>query len=176
MTITYRVQKEDFLAVLLFNASNSKRIQKRKLYAWILISIGFATAAFIFYRRDDNFLTITYGIVALVTALFYPTYFNNRYKRHYTKHVDESYANRFGREETLEIQSEAILFKNSIAEGSMKINAITKVDETAQHFFVRVSSGETLGIPKKELTTIEALREKFKSLGIPVYDKTNWKW
>jgi hypothetical protein len=176
MTLTYKVYKEDFMAFQLFTASTSKRIQERKRNSWIILTILFITIACIFYLERNNFLAIWCGVIAVITGIFYPTYFNWTYKKHYDKYVEEHNKNSFGREENLTIDEEMIRYQNDLGDGNVKVSSVTEIDETEAHFFLRILSGGALIIPKREPVDINILREKFTTLRLQINDHTNWKW
>ena len=121
-------------------------------------------------------MTIYFGLSALAFGLFYPKYFKWRYKIHYKTFIKENYSKRFGQKEFLEINSDHIYSKDKTGEGKINLSEIERVDETCNHFFLKISTGMSLVIPKKELESIDKLRQKFMEIGLTVNDKTNWKW
>jgi YcxB-like protein len=176
MTLEYKIDEQDFLDFQLFTASKSDRINKKKRNGWILLTVGSIVVAFYFYLNQNNPMTIYFGLVAIATGVFYPRYFKWRYKKHYKTFIKENYSKRFGQVETLEINSDSILSKDKTGEGKINLSEIEKIDETANHFFLKISTGLTLLIPKKELKSVDVLREKFKDIGLTVQDETNWTW
>lgn len=176
MTIEYKVSEQDFLDFQLYTASQSERINKKKRNGWILLTVGSIAFAIFFYLQQDIILTIYLALVALACGLFYPKYFIWRYKKHYKVHIKENYSKRFGETEFLEIKEDAIFSKDKTGEGKINVSEIEKVDETNKHFFLKISTGFSLIIPKEGIENVDELRTKFLSLGLAVNDMTNWKW
>lgn len=176
MTLEYKIDEQDFLDFQLFTASKSDRINKKKRNGWILLTAGSIVVACYFYLNENNPMTIYCGVVAVVTGIFYPRYFKCRYKKHYKTYIKENYSKRFGQVETIEINNDSILSKDKTGEGKINLSEIEKIDETDNHFFLKISTGLSLIIPKKELESVNELREKFKNVGLTVQDETNWTW
>jgi len=176
MTLEYKINEQDFLDFQLFTASKSDRINKKKRNGWILLTVGSIVVAFYFYLNQNNPMTIYFGLVAIAIGVFYPKYFKWRYKKHYKTYIKENYSKRFGQVAILEINNDSIFSKDKTGEGKINLSEIEKIDETANHFFLKISTGVSLLIPKKELKSIDELREKFKDVGLTVLDETNWNW
>jgi hypothetical protein len=176
MTLEYKINEQDFLDFQLFTASKSDRINKKKRNGWILLTLGSIVIAFYFFLSENIAMTIYFGLVAIVCGLFYPKYFKWRYKKHYKTYIQENYSKRFGQIEYLEINSDYIFSKDKTGEGKINLSEIERVDETDNHFFLKISTGMSLLIPKSELGNIDKLREKFKEIGLIINDETKWSW
>jgi len=176
MILKYKIEEKDFLDFQLFTASRSERINKKKRNGWILLTIGSIAAASYFYANQNMVMTIYFAFVAIIFGLFYPRYFKWRYNKHFKAYIKENYSKRFGQIETLEINNDSISSKDKTGEGKINLSEIEKVDETDKHFFLKISTGLSLIIPKKELNNTDEIREKFKGLGMRVNDETDWKW
>lgn len=176
MTLQYKIYEQDFLDFQLFTTSKSDRINEKKRNGWILLTLGSIIVAFYFYLNQNIPMAIYSGLIAIATGVFYPKYFKWRYKKHYKTYIKENYSKRFGQVETLEIHSDSIFSKDKTGEAKINLSEIERIDETANHFFLIISTGISLLIPKKELKSVEELREKFKDIGLTVKDETNWTW
>lgn len=176
MTIEYQINEQDFLDFQLFTASQSDRINKKKKNGWILLTVGSIIISIYFYLNQDITLSIYFGLIALACGFFYPRYFRWRYKKHYKTYIKENYSKRFGQTEYLEINSDSIYSKDKTGEGKINISEIEKVDETNKHFFLKISTGLSLIIPKDGLENSDDLRTKFESLGLIVNNMINWEW
>ena len=176
MKLDYKIDEQDFLDFQLFTASKSDRINKKKRNGWILLTAGSIVIALYFYLNGNSTMTIYFGLVALACGLFYPKYFKWRYKNHYKTYIKENYSKRFGQIESLEISSDYIFSKDKTGEGKINLSEIERVDETDNHFFLKISTGLSLLIPKNELVSINELREKFKEIGLSINDETKRTW
>lgn len=176
MVLEYKINEQDFLDFQIFAASKSDSINKKKRNGWLLLTIGSLGIAVYFYLRENMFLAIYFGLMALVCGLFYPTYFRWRYRRHFKTYLKEHYSKRFGQVEWLEIGSDSIITKNKTGEAKIKLSEIEYIDETDKHFFLKISTGLSLIIPKKELSDATELKSKFRNLGLNVNEEVGWKW
>jgi len=176
MKLEFKLYEQDFLDFQMFTASQSARINRKKRNGWILLTAGSFLLALFFYFEHNFILSAYLGFVGIVCGLFFPRYFIWRYKRHYRAYIKENFSNRFGETGNLEIRESTIYFKDKTGEGNINLSEVEKIDETVAHFFVKVSTGQSLIIPKKECEYPAELQEKFKSLGFEINDFTGWKW
>jgi hypothetical protein len=176
MILEFELNERDFLAFQLFTASQSKRINRKKVNGWILITLFFIALAAFFYYEQTNFLALYFGIAAIITGLLYPKYFVWRYKKHYKTYIKENYSYRFGEKVYVEITNLAIYCKDKTGESTINISAVETVDETENHFFVKIKSGGSLIIPKYAIQDLQEVCALFESLGFSVHNVLNtWK-
>lgn len=176
MKFEYKIDANDFLEFQLFTASTDPVIQKRKLRSWIILPFGSALFALFSYINGSIYLSIYFAVLAIVIALFYPRYFKWRYKKHYASFIARNYSTRFGEPAELEITKDYIRSKDKVAEGKIKLAEIKSIHETANHFFMKMSSGMSFIIPKRELPSTLNLRSELENIGLKVIDVTNWIW
>ena len=175
MTLEFELNEHDFLDFQLFTASQSKRINRKKVNGWIFVTLFFIGLSVFLYFDYDGFFAIYFGVTAIVCGLFYPKYFVWRYKKHYKTYIKENYSYRFGEKAYIEINNQTIFAKDKIGEGTINISEIEKIDETEKHFFVKMKSGVSLIIPKYKIQTSDEVRGKFEALGFSV-NKVICKW
>lgn len=176
MKLEYKTYESDFLEFQLFTASKSERINRKKRNGWAFLTIGSIVISGYFYLNENTVMTIYFGLCAVVFGLFYPSYFKWRYKQHYKQSVKENYSQRFGKSEVVEIHGDSITTKDSSGEGKIYISEIDRVDETNNHFFLKLSTGLSLLIPKAELANVNGVRDKFTEIGLQVNNEINWTW
>ena len=176
MILSYTLEEYDFLAFQLFSASKSKRIQRKKRNGWMLFSVGGVLIASYFYIIQNPIMAGYFGLVALASALFYPKYFRWRYKKHYRDYIRDNYVKRMGNEVELEIHEDSISSRDRTGQGNVFLKEIEKIHETGEHFFIQVSSGNSLIVPKKGVGDDGTFREKLENLGLIFVDEMDWKW
>ena len=176
MKLEYTINESDFLDYQLYTASKSERINRKRRNGQILLTVGFAILALIFYMNTKVVLAIYFGIFSLATAIFYPRYFKRRYKKHYQGYIKEYYSKRFGQAVLTEIQDDLIYSRDHVGEGNIKMEEIEEVNETAKHFFLKVSTGQSLIIPKGTTVNPDEVRARFQALGLKINDEQAWKW
>lgn len=176
MKFQYKIEATDFLEFQLYTASKDPIVQKRKLRSWILLPIAFTIMAIFSYLSQTYYLAIYFIVLAFVIGFFYPKYFSWRYKKHYASFIGRNYAKRFGQPAELEITKDFILSKDKVAEGKVKLSEIEYVSETPNHFFMKISTGMSFILPKKEIDASVDLKAEFTRIGLVVKDELGWKW
>jgi hypothetical protein len=173
MTLEFELNEQDFLDFQLFTASQSKKIAKKKMRGLILWTPLFAVLSVFYYFDYNDFMAISFGVLAIVYALFYSKLFVWQYKRYYKTYVKENFSHRFGEKAYFEINNQTI--KDKTGDETINVSEIEKVDETEKHFFVEIKSGVSLIIPKDRIQNSDEVRAKFETLGFNV-NKVICKW
>jgi len=176
MKLEFQIDEQDFLDFQLFTASQSDRIKRKMWNGWIFLTLGCGIAAGYFYFKDSIALAIYFGLAAIACELFYPKYFRWKYKKHYKNYIRENYSNRFNKQEYIEINNETIFAKDKVGESAINISEIERIDETEKHFFVKITTGVSLIIPKYKIQNPNEVRAKFESLGFFINKVVNKKW
>jgi hypothetical protein len=176
MKIEYKIEENDYLEFQLFTASKSNRIRQRKVTSWILITLISLFSGGYFYLKNHLPMTIYFGITALISAILYPIYFKWRHKKHYKKHIRENYHKQFGTTKQLEITAEYIYSSDSAGEGKIKVSEVDEINETQNHFFLKISTGLSLIIPKREINDSDLLKNEMEGFGLKINNELNWKW
>ena len=180
MTLTYSLSEPDFYTFQLFTASKSKRIKNQIIKNWIIISLCFLTLSYTFY--DLKMFSLTYYFLgcSVVGLIFYPFYLKWRYKKHYKKHVTETYSNRFGEVVNLEITDSHFESSTDSSESKISLTELEKITETENYYFIKLKSAATFIIPKiqlKNLTEVNTfLQNLCVRLKVEFAIELNWKW
>lgn len=176
MKIDYKIEEDDFLEFQLFTASKSEQIVKKMRNGRIISSLITASIGFYFYWTDEMGMAVYLFILALALGLFYPKYLKWRYRKHYVKHIKEHYSNNFGQLTELDITEFGIASKDKTGEGNIKLAEVEEVNETQNHFFIKISNGMSIIIPKNILQDAEGLKAHFVKLGLNINEDYSWKW
>src|SRR6185436_2003694 len=97
MTLTFNLDKEDYLNHQLFVASLSERIKNQRRRSRLIWALGFLSLTTLFYLNDNQVLAYYFFAVSIFYIFFYQYYSRWYYKRHYTKFINETYKYRFGK-------------------------------------------------------------------------------
>lgn len=176
MKIEYTIEEQDFIDFQLFTSSKSESVKRSRKRSWIILLVLFIFLSANTYYKGDTNSAIYFAMFGTLILAFYPKFLNWKYKRYYQKFVRTNYANRFGQLETLEITPEFILSKDKVSEGKVNISEIDNISETQNHFFLKVSTGVSLIIPKHRIDNSEHLKKEFESLNVSIIDETDWSW
>jgi hypothetical protein len=134
---------------------------------------------FLFYRSNNEFLGTYFLIVSGLSLTLYPIYSRWRYKKHYSKYVDDTYKNRFGEQSSMEITEDAILTKDKTGEVKINKTEIEEINEIQDYYFLRTKTGVSLIISKTKTDDIENIKKEIRSLvdkGVKHNIELNWKW
>ena len=176
MKISYTVVEYDFLMFQYFNASQSKRINKKISNRTILFMIIFGILSIMFFIIKMTTPGIIYLVLALLIALFYPKYIIWRHKKHYASYIKEHYNTRFNQTENLEFTGSNLILDNEFGNSSIKLSKLNTVSETRDHFFIKVTNGSAIILPKSELDDEAIVKDKFVELGLTIEDHLDWSW
>ena len=178
MKLDYKLSEEDYLQFLLFASDQMPRTARKRLNGRIGVTITFVILGWLMYSNnpDELFLPVYFWVMAAVSAVFYNKYFRWRYRKHFRKHVQESYQGRIGKDATLVISEEEILTSDPTGEGKIKISEIESVNETTDHFFLKMSNGMSIIIPKRSELHPAQVRDTLMARGLKIKDFHGWKW
>lgn len=103
-----------------------------------------------------------------------------KYRKHYEKYLEENYKNQFGKKGVLNFEEDYIVAKDDLGEGKYKVSEIIEINEIAEYFFLKLSSGQSLIIPKQQLKSIEdfnkEIQEIVKQNNFQHNIELNWEW
>ena len=180
MKIDIKMNKDDYLQYLLYNATKEKSIKNRYIRNRIISTLLDIIFDIIFYIIIYNniFILIGFGILSIITFLLYPIYYKSLYKRHYVKRINEKIDNdETDKTETLEIDNGYILSKNdkNKNEGKLDINEIKEIVELPSYFYIFINKVTWIILPKNNETKlfVNKLTDEYN---IKIKDENNWKW
>lgn len=176
MQLTYSLDLNDYLAYQLFTASQSARIQRQLRRTHWGLALASAALAVLFYFQPNVAMSIYFGAVAGVVAVFYPRYFKWRHRRHYIKHIQEHYKARVGESIQLRIQGDAIETQTAAANSHIQLSEVVQANDLPAHCLIQLQSGQSLILPKRDITDLPAFFRTLADVGIERVDHTQWKW
>lgn len=176
MKIDFTLEAKDFLAYQLYTASKSKRIKRSMLRTYLIWLVGCILFGIYFYWKENNALAIYFGIISLASALFFFKYLKWRYKRHYRNHIKENYKNKINQLVKIEFKDGFIYSQDKTGEAKIDLSQLLEINEITEYFFLKMSTGDSLILPKRVVENQEKLKEKFQNLGLKINEELNWKW
>lgn len=148
--------------------------------SWGLTTFVFLCCAFLFYNSGNQLLTVYFLVCAGLAAAFYPFYSRWRYKRHYLKHVQNTYKNKFGTVSDVSFTEDAIINKDLNGEFKFNTNEIEVIHEINDYYFIKSKGGLSLIISKHKTKDIDSVKKSIahliKEKNIPLNVELNWKW
>lgn len=175
MKYTYKIDKEDLLEFQLYTASKSDILaKKRRNNRAVLVAASLVFSGY-FFTSDEMILGIYFAVMVVLFLLFYYKYFTWKQRLNYGRFIQANYSSRFGMEERLEIFPDKIFVKDNFGEGDVKASELTGVVEIGTHFFINLSSGTSLIIPKAQID-VSTMKKELTNLKTPFEEKLNWSW
>lgn len=176
MKLEYILEEKDFLNYHLFTMSENRQAKKmmttsKLVLIGLLLFLGVNS-----YNKGNVEFTFIYIILAILVLFFFNKLYKARLKKHFSKIVKNTYSNRIGEKETMELNSEFIITEDKTGEGKTKISEIEKIDETLNNFFIKLSNGSSFIISKKGIENTEPIKKEWKELNIPIHENMSWKW
>lgn len=179
MQLKYTLDENDFLQYQLYAASKSKNIKVQRTRTFIMVIATFALLSSMVFSPGDSlsYLIVTFFGMLLIA---YKWYEKKRYSDHYRKNIAENYKERFGLISTLTFAKNQIIEENKLGESKINYESLTEINEIGNYYFLKLLTGQSLIIPKKEIHNnidfilkIEELKTRFN---LKNNVDLNWKW
>jgi uncharacterized protein YnzC (UPF0291/DUF896 family) len=179
-TLQYNLDKEDYLAFQLQNASISELIKKKRKRAEILVPSVYVMLGLLLFWSDQTLAGGVFMAIAILLFFIYPVIVRNRYLKSFKGHVAETFKPDLENAGKLELGQEYICGSNGTIESKVQIDQIERIDETGKHIFIHVSQGMGFIIPKEKVVNLEEaytwLDELENKLGVKRGVNLEWKW
>lgn len=176
MQYEYKLSEQDFLNFQLFTASKSENVHRKVRNNRIILSLASFAMCFLAYTKGSMGMSIYLGVTALLFFAFYPLYFKWRYKKNSTSHIQKNYSNQFGELASIEFKKTHLFLKNKTGEGKVKLSELENITETQAYYYIKLVSGNSLIIPKKEIEDVNSLEQHLKSLKVKMSQELNWRF
>ena len=176
MKLEFILEEKDFLDYHLFSISENKNAKKIERIGKFVLASFFIYFGLNLYNSDNIELAILFGVLAILSVLFFNKLYKSRMIKHQSKIIKNSYSKRIGEKETMEFTSEYLITEDKTGQGKTKLSEIECVNEVPNNFFIRLSNGSSFIISKKGLKNLDQLKDKWKELNIQVIEHMNWEW
>lgn len=176
------LDENDYLTFQLYTASKNPRVRKTRIRSWIITTVGFLALTYVFFKDNNGFLGYYFLIASVLSLILYPRYSRWRYKRHYKRHIQDAYKNRFGEECIIEFAADTIVTKDKTSEVKINTAEIEEINEIKDFYFVKSKSGVSLIISKVKTdpADLERIKEEVQALvhkrGVRHNVELDWKW
>lgn len=173
---TFTLNENDFINFHLYEAStNPSKIKSRKKSFFILLVLSLLTV-FCGYLKDEIPL-MYYGLFcAFLVLCFGNIYLRWRHKRHYTRHVKNNFNCQSEESVQIEIIDDHIRMIDSASDSNVKISEIKVVNEIKNYYFLKLSTGLNLVIPKTLSSLNDEVNAMIRNHNIPHFVQLDWKW
>ena len=180
MTLHFKLDANDFLQLMLFQASKNERIKNTRIKTWLIYSFGLLLLSFIFYQSNNRLMTYYFLILGLISVCFFPFYQRWYYKNHYQKFIADTYNNRFGQACNLIFKDNYIETSDITGESKINMQVFENITETSAYFYLKIKTGGCWIIPKSQIDDVNYVRDELRmlseKLSIPFINDLSWKW
>ena len=180
MKIEYTLNKEDILQMLLFMASLSEQIRRTRRNSHLWGTVNCFLLGMVIGRTDYWMLGVAFICIAVVWYFVCPSYMAKRYKKNYSKYVDENLTKRTEHPTELTFGDEYIAGTDYSGESNLKANIIERIDEVRDYCFMKLNSSSGIVIPLGQLPDREEVIGYLKDWAavhsIPYHTDVDWKW
>lgn len=180
MTVSYTINESDYLTHQLYNASRSERIRKKRNRNRMVVLAIYLILAVFFYIKDKSGLAVTFAALAVGMYFYYPAIERRRYRKHYEAFIREHFKEGVDRNVTLELTQEYLLGQEEDNESKIMTKEIKRISELKEVFLLQLTQGQTLIVPKRDISALDALRDMLKDIAnhvnAPYIEELDWKW
>jgi hypothetical protein len=171
--------EQDLLDCQLFVASKSKIVKRTRRVTFIRVTGLCFFCAIVFYIGGDKVLMCYCIAVGIIALLFYPAYQRRFYKKHYHKFVTNKYKNLTDLDYKIQITQDTIFTTSKLGDGNIKTSQIEDITETSTYFFLKLSTGDTLTLPKRSFDA-QNLNEQLVNIAaannLSIKNELDWQW
>lgn len=173
---TLTLTENDHIMFQLYEAStNPLKIKLRKKSFFILLALCLLVICY-GYLKNETFL-MYYGLLCTFMVLcFGNIHLRWRSKRHYSRHVKNNNNGQSQETVQIEISNEQIRVIDKVSDSNIKISEITLVNEIKDYYFLKLSTGPNVIIPKTAPSLNNEINAMIKNHNISHVVQLEWKW
>ncbi|NVK03624.1 MAG: YcxB family protein [Flavobacteriia bacterium] len=171
MKFQYTITPEPHIDYLMYSALKNPRLKRRTLFTRFGLAIIYVVLGFLLSREEVSAVGAGFVIIGVAIGVFYPKYQLWRYRKHYTRHVNEKLADMLGTTVTIDLQDEEVVTKDASAESKFSYSSIQEVEEVEKYFYLRLNSAQALVLPKSVVSDEQQLFQFLADKGVSVRRK-----
>lgn len=176
----YSLSKEDYLEYFLYSSSTNKKTKAKRRRNWIILTTSFCCLTFAVFFADSEALKVPVTVFTLATIFLYPLYEKRQFKKHYTQYIENNYANRINTMSDLLIADAQIIMTDKTGETKLNKNELTEVIETGKYFYIGISTGGHILLPKYKIENLAIFEKAITLLSsqyqLPFTKDLTWRW
>ncbi|MGV3612496.1 MAG: hypothetical protein ACO1N0_16175 [Fluviicola sp.] len=180
MTYTFSLDKNDYLTHQLFLASVTLHAKEQIKNSRIIWTVTYLMLSFCFYSEKKPLLSIFFLIAAIAWVIFYPAYAKKRHQKHFEKHVNTMFQDKFDDNCSISIEDQLIHSKDEHYEMKVSLAEVKHIYETSDYFYALLKSGLTFIFPRQKIENVNALEDQLRDIAaknqISFTEMTDWKW
>ncbi len=180
MVFSYSLSNEDYLEYFLYNSSTNSTIKAKRRRNWILLSLSFAFLTATIFIANYQYLKVPLVLFSLATIFLYPLYEKWQYKKYYKQYIRDNYSGRLNATSDLQFTNSQIIMTDKTGETKLNKSEITEIVETKGYYYLGISTGGHIIMPKYKLEKTAQLKAQLEGLSldykISVKKDLNWRF
>ncbi|QCK16882.1 YcxB family protein [Mangrovivirga cuniculi] len=177
--VTFFLQEGDYLRFFLYQATESKKVQNRKIRNLILVFVTIVFLSVVLYLNRQSTLVKFILAVCVFILIFYPFYFKWRYKSFYKTYIKQNFQDKIGIKTSIWLQEHNLIIESNEIKQVFSLDEIKEIVEIKENYFLYIESGDYIILPRSEKNVIEDLIKgiiaEIKS-EIVFSDRKSWQW
>ena len=150
LTVEYDLIKEDYIAFNMHHIDNSPTIKRSLFIQRYVVALVFLVFPFIFSNMTGVPILlplIIYGAIFIAWILYYPRYFVATTKKRILKMINEGRSDNLFGPRSITLSEAGVQEVSDHGESRSSWRSIEKVDETAEHIYIYISSINAYLVP-----------------------------
>lgn len=152
MKITFELTEDDYINYNIDHSKQSESVKRSLLIQRFMGPAIFVIAPFIITQFTDIplwYWLLVFGVASILWFIFYPKYFRGEIARRVKKMLEEGNNENLFNQRSLELTSDGITEKSSIGKSHIHWAKINHLEETADYFYIYISSVSAHIVPKR---------------------------
>lgn len=148
MHLHYSLDKNDYLQYFLYDAAHNKDLVRKKRRTYLYVAMLLLIIGINIYNTAEGWYSVILFIFVLCLFVFT---FKPSNKLHYKNFIDKNYQERINLESDIYFEENMLMIKNRIAESKINYEILEQINETADYFFLKLKTSESIIIPKAKI-------------------------
>lgn len=179
MKLSYKLDREDYLNFQMYFAFQSPYARKLRTRSWLIIPLLYILFASILFFTSPPVFFISFLVLAILWTLFFPSYQKRRMIKMYRNYNEEIFIRRFDKPVEISFTKDYVNLKDYAGESKIKLIEMEGLFEVKNYYYLRITTGIALIIPKQKIPNLKALNVFLEKLTakykIKHYIDLDWK-
>jgi|GEM_PF-1285641 len=181
MKINFILTEQDYLTHLLYSASKTPAILKKRKRNRFLLPVLYVAVGFFGMLNGKIVLFLCLVALALLWYSGFPNWEKNQYVKHYKKYIKNNLSDLSGKENVYDFRQDGIYASEDNSEPyKIAWSEIHGLYEIPDALYLGLNSGHTIILPKQAVPETDALKhlilENPANPDIKVVNDPDWKW
>lgn len=180
MELEFKVHDQDFLTYQLYNATRSESIKKVRKRNRSLISILYLVVCVLFLLMQNYAMAFGFFLISLLWFIVYPKVERKSYIKKFKKHIAEHLKDRSNIHSKVVLKDDVWHSYAGANETQFPFKEIKEINEIDAYYFIKLKSGHSLIIPKREIKQVGELTRLLQEAALKYkfnyFINLKWEW